>query len=352
MRVATGKGNDARKILTYYRVNFGVRGPFRVLCDGALIHLALKRSVNLRDNIPALLGGPTSVMVTHCVYEELRSLGPELADAVSFARRLTNVPCAHGPIAIPAAECIAAAVANGNPKGLLLASTDAALLRSVRAEHGLPLVRLANETRVVLLPPSAEAQRAVAEREATKANVRLADDSRLVAKEYASERASRVERSAKQVAKRKRAKAPNPLSIKKPKQDDPAHVGSVRVLPVTSNSVPKPMITGRPAWRLTKREQMISMFATIDNGETGITFGEYKPAEQCEVECSVTKPKRVRKRKPKPIKPMSASVGADDVAKTCDGDAPIEVVAEGSEGVQISPAMQSVEAENKASKHI
>jgi U3 small nucleolar RNA-associated protein 23 len=281
MRVATGKGNDARKILTYYRVNFGVRGPYRVLCDGALIHLALKRSVNLRESLPALLGGPASAMVTRCVHEELCTLGADTA------------------------------VANGNPKGLLLASTDATLLRAVRFEHGLPLLRLANETRLVLMPPSAATQSAVTAREAMKGKVQRLDDSRLIAREDAVVQAARAERAARRVAKRKRPSGPKPLSVKKPKREsstpgNPAHSSGV---PATHSPSSARVVLSGPARKLSKRELAISEFATIDTGDVGMPLwdagvseqGRDKTQEVCPAD-DKKKPKRIRKRKPKPVK--------------------------------------------------
>jgi rRNA-processing protein FCF1 len=267
MRVASGRGNDARKILTFYRVNFGLNPPFRVLCDGALIHQALQHKLYLRDTLPVLLGAPAQAAVTRCVVEELRALGEEVSAAALFAKRLTRLPCVHPDGIVPAAECLAMAVRGGNPKRLLIASNDSDLMRAVSSECFAPCIRLVNKTRFVLMPPPKVTLDNVAEMQSTKIGVQRPDDIRMFESNERERLALRKARQERRARMRARPKAPNSLSVKKSRSAVDTRV--CRKQDKTSNDSPIENLEGR---------------FTVSRSRNG----------------SISKPKRVRKRKPKP----------------------------------------------------
>ncbi len=153
MRTATGKGNDARKVLTYYRVNFGIHPAYKVLCDAPIIHVSLLRSIFLKDALTKLLGAVAYPVVTRCIVEELRALGSDFANAAVFAKRAAREPCAHGGAQKTASECIAAFMGSGNQKKLLLATNDSEVIRRAMEEGDIPVITIANQTRLVLRNP-------------------------------------------------------------------------------------------------------------------------------------------------------------------------------------------------------
>lgn len=272
MRVAHGKGNDARKIMTYYRVNFALRTPYRVLCDGALLHHALSQKLYMRDALPALLGSPAQAVVTSCVIDELRSLGEATSGAALVARKLTRVPCAHGDGKVSAAECVVSVLTGGNPRRLLVASNDREVLNKVRREPGVPVLRVDGEGRFVLVPPGKTTKETVEAQEKEKVGVRRPDEVRALQKEKEElEKLREERRAARPSKKRKKAQGPNPLSVKKRK-------AQVANTPEKNDD---------------------------DRSEVG---GGKESGEDEEVKSSLagpmpTKAKRVRKRKPKPAKP-------------------------------------------------
>jgi U3 small nucleolar RNA-associated protein 23 len=266
MRVASGRGNDARKILTYYRVNFGLNSPFRVLCDGALIHQALQHQLYLRDSLPVLLGAPAQAAVTRCVVEELRALGEEVSAAALFAKRLTRLPCVHPDGILPAAQCLAMTVRGGNPKRLLIASNDTDLMRAVGSESFAPCIRLINKTRLVLMPPPKVTLDNVAELQSTKIGVQRPDDIRMLESVEREQLAIRKARQERRARMRARPKAPNPLSVKKSRS-----AGDSKVC------------------RKTAKTRNDTDIEYVQDRLPGIMCGNGR----------MTKPKRVRKRKPK-----------------------------------------------------
>jgi U3 small nucleolar RNA-associated protein 23 len=288
MRVASGKGNDARKILTFYRINFGLRAPFRVLCDGALIHQALQRQLYLRDFLPVLLNAPANAVVTRCVVEELRALGEEVSAAALFAKRLTRIPCAHSDGIIPARDCIAASVRAGNPKRLLLASNDRDLMHAIRLESGVPSIRLVNKTRLVLMPPARATHDDVAAMQATKTGVHRPDEVRILREEEEERLANQMERRERRAQKRRRPKAPNPLSVKKPKSS----LASSAQKSEDQESQEKAMHVSK--------EKIPFKLGAIE---------------------AISKPKRIRKRKPKP----QQCAHAEERYNTAQSEAPGEM---------------------------
>lgn len=299
MRVASGKGNDARKILTYYRVNYSLRPPYRVLCDGALIHTALSKKLHLRDALPALLKETATAVVTRCVQEELRALGAPTEAAADFARRLMRVPCAHGDAVVPAAECVAAALSGGNPRGYVAATNDAGLLRGLRREPGVPVVRLAADGRFVLVPPGRVTREEVGEMEARKSGVQRPDEVRKLEEEARARAVMKAERRAARAAKkRKRAKEPNPLSVKKSKKEK-------------TQAAPRPHGeeeetregAGGDAAAPAPDAGSGAGAEDAEGGLDGALTDEAQPPEKSE-------PKRVRKRKPKVRAPVPEETGA------------------------------------------
>jgi U3 small nucleolar RNA-associated protein 23 len=300
MRVASGKGNDARKILTYYRVNFSLHAPYRVLCDGALIQHALSKRLYLRDALPALLAASAQAVVTRCVHEELRALGEPTSSAALFAKRLTRVPCAHADGVVPAADCLAAAVRGGNAGRYVIATNDVALLRSVRREPAVPVVRIVGEGQFVLAPPGAAAREKVGELEARKVGVQRPDEVRRMEEERLQLLRLREERRAARVAKRrKRPKGPNPLSVKKRKR---AAVSSGRGGGGGSGS-------GGGSGGGSDDE------ANGDSGAAAAWTGGGASEGGAGVDAGLTqKPKRVRRRRPKPPRADDSGAGAREEA--------------------------------------
>lgn len=313
MRVASGKGNDAKKILTYYRVNFGLRAPYRVLCDGALIHHALTNGLYLRDALPALLGASARAVVTRCVHEELRSLGEATGAAALFAKRLNRVPCTHGDTRIPAAECVLAAVRGGGA-GLCVATNDGALLRGVREVPGVPVVRIVGEGKFALVPPTKATLEKVAEQELFKVGVQRPDEVKALEEEKERVVKLRAERKdARKALKRARPKGPNPLSVKKPKKPKKVHLSEGK-----GNE-------GNPS----------SVGARIQKESSG--DGEAVQAveaseEHEKKEATTSKPKRVRRRRPK-LTPKPARANAPETTideKEEGGSASVKDISEAS----------------------
>lgn len=229
MRTARGRGNDARKILTYYSINFDVHPPFQVLCDGPIISLSIRNNLYLKQSLPRLLGNTAYPVVTNCVVSELKSLGEEFSGAALFAKRLTRIPCANDTcheLEGNASGCILARLRKQDDMRLMLATNDTDIMRSLTTVAGVPLITVENQTKLVLRPPGRETLDYVRRMEGNRGTVVSASDRAFLKKVHA-EAVARIPQKTqrREQKKRKRAKGPNPLSVRKAKRAKPNHDG-------------------------------------------------------------------------------------------------------------------------------
>lgn len=220
-----GKGNNIRKILSYYSVNFNVCPPYQILCDGPTIFWALKNDFYLKQSLPKLLGTTAYPVVTDCIVRELRSLGEEHSNAALFAKRATRIPCAHdGPAT--AHDCVVSRITTPHETKLFLATSDADILKHMSKVPGIPLICVENRTRLSLRSPSQCTLGYVRQLESSRAKTLSEQDQSLLNRIRAEEEAEKPEPGP--TRKRKRAKGPNPLSMKKPKRVGNTSVSSAR----------------------------------------------------------------------------------------------------------------------------
>ncbi|EOD28194.1 hypothetical protein EMIHUDRAFT_234944 [Emiliania huxleyi CCMP1516] len=192
-----GKKSRARRTLGFYRSAFGIKQPYRVLAAANL-------GLDLRVELPKVLGGRAEVVVTRAVVAELRSLGKEFKSATATAKRLPKLDSTGSGQAGAASASVLSAVENGNARRLCVLTEDAALQQRLAALSGVPLLRFARQ--VIVLEPPQRDERAAAEGAAEE--LARANDRRAALAPDAPDAAPK---------KRKRLREPNPLSCKKKK---------------------------------------------------------------------------------------------------------------------------------------
>ena len=131
-----------KKILNFYKNNFGIEPPFKVLVDGTFAFRALKAKVNIANELPKYLcpagarnvesgsdqvnsdsldsGSRAStsssnceILTTNCCLKELESLGPQGNGALCVLRQFPLKPCGHVE-PIPPTHCLLSILKKGN----------------------------------------------------------------------------------------------------------------------------------------------------------------------------------------------------------------------------------------------
>lgn len=207
----------ARRILRFYRTAFGIQQPYRVLVDGTFISHALRHKIHIKEQLPKILCGRATPVVTGCIMAELRSLGKRALGAALIAKGYYRIQCGHDE-PLPAAECIRQHMDKKNERRFLLATQDAELVNTVRQMMGVPLIRLNNQVPVLEDPSEASKahSRSIEAKKSLPASWEISKLPQLKAAEAATKAKAAAGRK-----KRKGPKGPNPLSCKRPKQRGP-----------------------------------------------------------------------------------------------------------------------------------
>ncbi|CAK9207971.1 unnamed protein product [Sphagnum troendelagicum] len=151
------KQKQLRRHIRFYKTCFGFREPFKVICDGTFLHYNLSKKLGSpQDILPSFLGAAAKAFVTRCVVSELKKMGEAYSGTASAARRFELAKCEHEQ-PWPAADCVAAMVGSHNDEHFFVATQDVELRKKLRQVHGGALI-YAKHTWLVLEPPSDKQQ--------------------------------------------------------------------------------------------------------------------------------------------------------------------------------------------------
>lgn len=236
-----------KKILNFYKNNYSITPPYRVLVDGTFCHTALKVKVNISDELPKYLGNSGSkhaqvepddpaetnrgqettrskqsesltapqfeILTTNCCLKELEKIGSPVYGALNILRQFPSKPCGHVE-PIPAIHCLLSILKKGNPGKFLLSTVDPELTEKARNIAGVPLIFLHGSTMVLEKPTNKSIE--IAEQETKNSVVMDEEIGRL---RDLKKREGLVKDPIRKVRKKKKAKGPNPLAMKKKKTD-------------------------------------------------------------------------------------------------------------------------------------
>lgn len=193
----------ANRILTFFKYNYNVVPPFRVLVDGTFCNAALANKINLREQLPKYLGGDVEIVTTKCVIEELKTLGASVYGALVICRQFVVDICPHVPCRAPA-ECLAHLARRAARKGArcIIATNDDCLAEKLRTIAGTPILYIKYNT--ILLDRVSQTSKDAAE--APKSDL---DNLKVVKASVFGEPLVKF--------KKRKIKGPNPLSCKKKK---------------------------------------------------------------------------------------------------------------------------------------
>lgn len=200
-----------RKFLLWYRINFNVVPPFTVLLHPSFVIWAKQKNVDLPRLVPKLLGGESVLMVTTCSVKQLGK------DAGEFPVH----DCKHEELDEGCVHSIAAV----SPGKFIVACQDEETRRGIAKIPGIPLIYLSNNV-LMLEPPSQANQKSVQAREEDQLKVEPEISKQAAtAKKLLRTDSKKAQVTARYSAaleyvqkKNKKAKGPNPLSVKKKKK--------------------------------------------------------------------------------------------------------------------------------------
>ncbi|XP_060669338.1 uncharacterized protein LOC107413158 isoform X2 [Ziziphus jujuba] len=241
------KQRKHRKVVKFFIACHGFRSPFKVLCDGTFVHHLLVNRITPADKaLSNILGAPVKLFTTNCVLAELKSLGRSYSESLNEAGQLFRARCGHEKRK-SAEACILECTGENNPEHFFVATQDADLRKKFREIPGVPVVYALRNA--LLLEPLSAVQRQFVKTVEEKHSHMTELEYKLLTKREKSTLTNEEEKNSsdekelgdqnlpvravtktpnltgtemkdKVQFKRKKAKAPNPLSCKKKKSHE------------------------------------------------------------------------------------------------------------------------------------
>ncbi|XP_060077277.1 rRNA-processing protein UTP23 homolog [Ylistrum balloti] len=202
-----------RKLISFYKNNFGLETPYNILVDGTFSKSALTFKVNISDQMPRYLEGEVNVITTECIKEECAAFGTLLYGPLKILQQFKVQQCKHKK-PVKAATCIQSIVNKSPPGKLLIATQDHELREMLRETHpGVPLLFMAYNA--INMESPTELSKGKADEE-LQARIAPAEHHMEVLKKLKVQAFG--EQPVTKKFKRKGPKGPNPLSCKKSKK--------------------------------------------------------------------------------------------------------------------------------------
>ncbi|KAI0526021.1 Fcf1-domain-containing protein [Xylaria bambusicola] len=232
------RSKQYKRLMNQYEINFGFREPYQVLCDSQFLEAAIRSKMDIDHILKATLHGNTKLLITQCSMRWLyaRKNEPGIGAVIDFAKeRVERRRCGHHPSDYPEPlderECLHSVIdpsKNGvNKHRYVCAINDDEVRSSLR--NGIQVVPLLYIRRSVLImePASSTTVKARSRDEKAKFTAELktpggkrkrqpedSDDDVDKTKEGADQ--SKPEK--KKTKKTYGRKEPNPLSVKKKRE--------------------------------------------------------------------------------------------------------------------------------------
>ncbi|CAE6446715.1 hypothetical protein ACGC1H_002910 [Rhizoctonia solani] len=196
-----------KKLMALYSMTFGFRQPYQVLVDSTFCIEVYQHKMDPVKQLSTVLQGECKLMITQCSMVELYKLGPSAQHIVDLAKLFERRKCNHRE-AIENEPCIDSVIGETNKHRYVVASQSTDLRNKLRKIPAVPLVHI-NRSVMVLEPRSEATIKAKDQSESTNMSV-TESEAKVLTSTSAPTPAAPAHR-------RKIAKGPNPLSMKKKK---------------------------------------------------------------------------------------------------------------------------------------
>jgi U3 small nucleolar RNA-associated protein 23 len=219
-----GKKNKRfRQNLEFYEMHFRFRAPYKLLIDGTFLAKCEKINLNLSKKMHNIFKKKFILSTTKCIKNELSLLGSDF-DHVKYKAEelLFNQRCFH-QMNLEPSNCIQKHIGSENKPQYIVATCDYQLIKYLESVPKVPILTFVSDNVLDFKEASAATKKLLEKKDAQKyepsgkekeaiAKVRKAD------KQDAMERRMLKQKNLVDklgVAIKKKAKAPNPLSMRK-----------------------------------------------------------------------------------------------------------------------------------------
>uniref|UniRef100_A0A061R8Q4 U3 small nucleolar RNA-associated protein 23 n=1 Tax=Tetraselmis sp. GSL018 TaxID=582737 RepID=A0A061R8Q4_9CHLO len=210
------KHKNTSRTVRFFRIAFGFKEPFKVLLDGNFLHafrITCGRHNSPQEALAKMLNAKIKIFTSKCVTKELRDLGKDFEETFRLAKSVCiGASCEHSGDEWGAAECITDLIGETNAERFFVATQDAELRKRLSKIPGVPCI-FVHANGLTLEEASAEQESIAKKVEESYRTIGAAETKIL---DGVSKRQERTK------FRKRKAKGPNPLAVKKPSKKNAA----------------------------------------------------------------------------------------------------------------------------------
>ena len=216
-----------KKTLNFYKYIFKFDSPFKVIIDGNFASVALNKKFEMKSALEKLLDEKVILIIPSCIFKEVQSISDKLPGLLQLLSQYKIEECAHGLLS--PTNCIRDYIGNKNQSKYFVATQDNFLRVQLRNIPGVPLIFF--EQNMLLMDKPSKISIAASERrenlkeDPKKREKKLLNEKKEEIRDFlvAEFKESKYYKRKQEEFKlnklmgniRKKAKGPNPLSVKK-----------------------------------------------------------------------------------------------------------------------------------------
>ena len=216
-----------KKTLNFYKFIFKFDSPYKVIIDGNFAAMALNKKFEMKSALEKLLDSKVILTIPSCIFTEVQSLESKIPGLLKLLSQYKIQQCPHGLLS--PTNCIRDYIGNKNQSKYFVATQDNFLRMQLRNIQGVPLIFF--EQNMLLMDKPSKVSIEASERrenlkeDPQKKEKKILGEKKEEIKDFLIEefKESKYYKRKQEEFKlnklmgniRKKAKGPNPLSVKK-----------------------------------------------------------------------------------------------------------------------------------------
>jgi U3 small nucleolar RNA-associated protein 23 len=216
-----------KKTLNFYKFVFKFDSPYKVIIDGNFASMALNKKFEMKSALEKLLDEKVILIIPSCIFKEVQSIEDKIPGLLKLLSQYKIEECSHGLLS--PTNCIRDYIGNKNQSKYFVATQDNFLRLQLRNIPGVPLIFF--EQNMLLMDKPSKVSIEASERrenlkeDPQKKEKKILNEKKEEIKDFliAEFKESKYYKRKQEEFKlnklmgniRKKAKGPNPLSVKK-----------------------------------------------------------------------------------------------------------------------------------------
>ena len=216
-----------KKTLNFYKYIFKFDSPYKIIIDGNFAAMALNKKFEMKSSLEKLLGEKVNLIIPSCIFKEVQSIESKIPGLLKLLSQYKIEECKHGLLS--PTNCIRDYIGNKNQFKYFVATQDNFLRIQLRKIPGVPLIFF--EQNMLLMDKPSKISIESSERrenlkeDPQKKEKKLLNEKKEEIRDFlvAEFKESKYYKRKQEEYKlnklmgniRKKAKGPNPLSVKK-----------------------------------------------------------------------------------------------------------------------------------------